>query len=97
MHATWFSRLVRGFLLIIWIVGLLVVALAPLEGTLSKVILSSRESVPLLVASKLGRISEALPSNEKNCPNGSSVLSDFLEFVSHAPPIANILDDLLPG
>jgi hypothetical protein len=97
MLAAWLSRLVRGIVLIVWILGLSLVALASLEGTLAKVILSSRESVPVVVASKFGHLADKLSPDEKVCPKGDDVLADFLYFENNAPPIAIILDDILPG
>src|SRR5260221_9462500 len=97
----WCSRLLRGFLLIGWIVGLTLVALESLEGTLAKLILSSTEATGVsrvTLSDIYFRSIREIRSTEEaeHCPTGDAVLTRFTYFVEHAPPIAPILDSILP-
>jgi hypothetical protein len=96
----WCSRLLRGYLLIGWIVGLTAVALGSLEGTISKLILSSTASTEdsrvALSNIYFRSVRDTRSQEERHCPTGDVVLSQFTYFVEHAPPISPILDSILP-
>jgi hypothetical protein len=92
------SRFVRGFLLIVWICGLSLVALGSLEGSLANLILSRG-----LGAQSEGPRFYSMPRFDQQpgalarCLTGPELLTRFRLFQDKSPPIDALLDVILPN
>ena len=86
--AAGFSRLLRGFFLILWITVLSWVAFGSLTGDLANYVVSLSNEAQYLSISRL--------SVSKECENAQS-LADYLRFRADPPPIGEILDQIIPG
>lgn len=106
----WFSRITRGSLLVIWILGLSLVALGSLEGSLADLLLT-KGFVPELIGVGGVRydipptLREAVigegfflkdPGTVRRCPSGDQILAQSRVFEGSPPPVDAILDALVP-
>jgi len=84
-----FSRLLRGFILIVWIIVLSLLAYGSISKHLANLIL--RESRPEI----LNR-DKKKPELDNNYPTGDQVLSEFRMNNPEVPPIDALLDSIFP-
>jgi hypothetical protein len=98
------SRITRGLLLILWILGLSYVAVGALQGTLVDLVLSAGIGSELsntswvrlaqIEAYRRGKMEEE--EGPKHCPTGDQLLSDFRRGQYGLPPVDGLLDVILP-
>ncbi len=92
------SRFVRGLILLLWILGLSVVALGSLQGILAEFLLSANLVVnPLGIGGIVKPEFVTLGSDvQRGCPTGDDILVSFRYFETNLPPIEDVLDVVQP-
>jgi hypothetical protein len=92
------SRLLRGTLLVIWIIVLTGVALGSLEGTLADLLLSGELWGGSSRSFGIARYSEFIdrPQSTPRCLTGDELLTRHRLFEENSPPIGALLDALAP-
>lgn len=90
------SRVTRGWLLFSWVVGLTVVALGSVDGSLADLLLEKRNSKSFLPDFDPIALRIAKQTETTACPSPDQVLYIFLREQDNAPPIVALLDAVFP-